>query len=386
MAILTVNSGSSSLKLGLYQDSGNGLLLSATVDGIGSGESTLKLTDAAGETVTETKANDATVHDAFDTALRAVQQRVPEPLTAIGHRIVHGGPHLTTHQRLTKRVLQVLRDSVHFAPLHIPPAIDLVRHVEAKFPGLPEFACFDTVFHQTMPPAAYTYAIPKPYRDAGVRRYGFHGLSYESIVHALGHAVPARTVVAHLGSGASICALLHGKSVATSMGVSPTGGLVMSTRTGDLDPGVALLLERNLGPGIPVLSPDDLEKTFNHDSGMKALAGDGDMRKLLARADRHDVDAALAVDIFCSHVAQQIAAYAVVLGGIDLLVFTGGIGEHSGPVRQKVCEHLAICGIALVPDTPSNGIISTRESRIAVRIMTADENAMIALHVAALQN
>lgn len=386
MALLTVNSGSSSLKLGIYQDSGTGLLLAAEVDGIGSDATTLKLSDPSGNTVSETKSSNVTVQDAFSNAISAMQQRVPDPLTAIGHRIVHGGPHLTSHQRLTKRVLQVLRNSVHFAPLHIPPALDLVRHVEAQFPGLPEFACFDTVFHQTMPPEAYTYAIPKPYRDAGVRRYGFHGLSYESIVHALGDAVPARTVVAHLGSGASICALLQRKSVATSMGVSPTGGLVMSTRTGDLDPGVALLLERTLAPGIPVLSPDDLEKTFNRDSGMKALASDGDMRKLLARADRKDADAALAITIFCSHVAQQIAAYAVVLGGIDLLVFTGGIGEHSTPIRQKVCERLAIFGIALAPNAASSGVVSTKDSLIAVRVMTADENAMIALHVAALQN
>ena len=387
MPILTINSGSSSLKLGLYTTDGTAVLLSAALDGIGNASGgNLKLTAADGTPLIDTGIAYADIDQAFEGALRQIQHHVPEPITAIGHRMVHGGPHLVTHQRLTKRVLQTLRDSVHFAPLHIPPALDLVQLVEHKLSGIPQFACFDTVFHQTMPPEAYTYPIAKPYRDAGIRRYGFHGLSYESIVHALGDAVPERTIVAHLGGGSSACALLHGKSVDTSMGVSPTGGFIMSTRTGDLDPGVPLLMERILPPGVPVLSPGELETTFNKESGLKAIAGDGDMRKLLARAGRNDADAALAVTLFCRGVAQAIAAYATVLGGIDLLVFTGGIGEHSSPIRERICASLAVLGVTLDPAARADGPLSPPDASITVRVLPADENAMIARHVAALDS
>ena len=385
MPILTLNSGSSSLKLGLYTDDGETVLLTADLDGIGNASGgNLKLTAADESPLVDTGIAYADIDQAFEGALRQMQHHVPEPVTAVGHRMVHGGPHLVTHQRLTKRVLQTLRDSVHFAPLHIPPALDLVQFVERQLPGIPQFACFDTVFHQTMLPEAYTYAIPKAYRDAGIRRYGFHGLSFESIVHALGDAVPARTVVAHLGGGSSACALLHGKSVDTSMGVSPTGGLVMSTRTGDLDPGVVLLMERSLGAGVPVLSADELETALNKESGLKALAGDGDMRKLTARTDKHDADATLAVDVFCRTVAKTIAGYATVLGGVDLLVFTGGIGEHSALIRQRICGLLAVIGVLLDAAPPATGIVSPADAAVAVRVIPADENAMIALHVATL--
>lgn len=383
MAILTINSGSSSLKLGLYGDDGETLLLSSAVSGIGKPGSSVKMTRADGSVAAESTVRYAHLHDAFAAVATQMLQQGNETVTAIGHRMVHGGPHLTTDQLLTKRVVQILRDSVHFAPLHIPPALDLVRHVEGQFPGVPQFACFDTVFHQTMPAEASTYAIPKLYRDAGVRRYGFHGLSYESVVHALGKDVPERVIVAHLGSGASACALLHGKSVDTSMGVSPTGGFAMSTRTGDLDPGVALLLERSLAPDVPVLTPDELERTVNEESGLKALAGEADMQKLLARTD---ADATLAVAVFCRGVAKTIAGYATVLGGVDLLVFTGGIGEHSAAVRARVGERLQVLGVVL--DGERNGaakgaaVISADDALITVRVMVADENAVIARHVA----
>ena len=214
-----------------------------------------------------------------------------------------------------------------------------------------------------MPPEAYTYAIPQPYRQAGIRRYGFHGLSYESIVHALQPNVPARLIVAHLGSGSSVCAILNGRSVDTSMGASPTGGVVMGTRTGDLDPGVLLLLERKLTPELPGLSPDKLEALLNHDSGLQALAGDSDMQSLLTR---QDPEAQLAITVFCREIAKIIAAYTSVLGGsngLDALIFTGGIGEHSEPIRQNICARLA----HLHPPAP--------------RTIPADEDGQIARHV-----
>ena len=386
MAILTINSGSSSLKLGVYGDDGVDALLAASIDSIGSGSSTIKLTGRNGEVLSQTSADFASLHVAFDGTMRLLRQRVQNPFTAIGHRMVHGGPHLTTHQRLTRRVQQVLRDSVHFAPLHIPPALDLVQHVEGEFPGVPQFACFDTAFHQTMPSEAYTYAIPKAYRDAGVRRYGFHGLSYESIVSALGATVPSRMVAAHLGGGSSVCALQQGVSVDTSMGVSPTGGVVMSTRTGDLDPGVGLLLQRPLADHLPVPSTQELEVTFNKESGVTALAGEGDMRKLLERAAKNDADAALAIMIFCREVAKTIAGYATVLGGMELLIFTGGIGEHSAAIRQNICDRLGVFGLVTDEAAKAPGMISIETSAVSVHVMAADENAMIARHVAALEN
>ena len=255
---------------------------------------------------------------------------------------------------------------------------------KAGFPGVPQFACFDTAFHQTMPAKAFTYAIPEVYRTAGVRRYGFHGLSYESVVHALGSSMPERTIVAHLGSGASACAMLHGQSVDTSMGVSPTGGFVMSTRTGDLDPGVGLLLQRQIVRGVQPLDDDALEKMVNKESGLKSLAREADMQKLLARQD----DAAtLAVTIFCREVAKTIAGYVTVLGGLDLLVFTGGIGEHSSAVRARICERLGVLGVGLDPGLNSADHvreISIAGAKVAVRVLTADENGAIARHVAQL--
>ncbi len=384
MAILTVNSGSSSLKLGLYTDAGDALLIGASVSGIGSDTAKLQVTSPSGDVLSQQTSMFNHVHDALDSALQGMLAHKDLPVTAIGHRIVHGGPHLTANQRLTPEVLQTLEQSVHFAPLHIPPALELVRHVETKFPGTPQFACFDTAFHQTMPPEAFTYAVPEVYRTAGVRRYGFHGLSYQSVVHALGNDLPERTVVAHLGSGASACAILRGKSVDTSMGVSPTGGFVMSTRTGDLDPGVGLLLQRPIVPGVQPLSPDALETMVNKKSGLEALAGEGDMQKLLLRQDGA---ATLAVTIFCRGVAKTIAGYVPVLGGVDLLVFTGGIGEHSSAIRARICEQLAFLGVAL--DSQLNEAdhareISAKNAKVRVRVLVADENGAIARNVALL--
>ncbi len=379
MAILTVNSGSSSLKLGLYADNGEELLLEASVSGIGRPAAKLKVARADGSTVRESEATYAHVHDAFTAAVREMLEQGVGPVRAIGHRMVHGGPRLTTDQQLTAEVVRVLEESVHFAPLHIPPALELVRHVEGEFPGVAQFACFDTEFHQTMPAEAFTYAIPKEYRDAGVRRYGFHGLSYESVVHALGVDVPERMIAAHLGSGASACALLRGRSVDTSMGVSPTGGFAMSTRTGDLDPGVALLLEREVGR----LGADELERVVNKDSGMKALADEADMQTLVARMD---ADAVLAVEVFCRGVAKTVAGFAAVLGGVDLLVFTGGIGEHSAAVRARVCGMLGVVGVrvdaGLNEGLRGAGVISAEG--VEVRVMLADENGVIARRVAGM--
>ena len=381
MAILTVNSGSSSLKCGLYRDDGEGKLFAGNVSGIGADQGSLLLTDADGRELEKRDEQFGSQAEALAALSSLFTSHGAEQVTAVGHRMVHGGPHLREHCALTDDVLHTLERSVHFAPLHIPPAIALVKSTEKDYPAARQFACFDTQFHTTLPPEASTYPIPKAYRDAGVERYGFHGLSYASLVRGLGPELGQRTVAAHLGGGSSLCALLGGRSVDTSMGVSPCGGVPMATRSGDLDPGVALLMERTLIPGRPALTPDDLESTLNHASGMQALAGESDARRLTSRAAQGDADAMLALTIFTRSIAKDVAAYASVLGGLDMLVFTGGIGEHSAAVREAVCGRLAFLGVTLDPHA-TGAVLSVSESPVKVRVAAADEDGEIAREVA----
>ena len=360
------------------------MLLSGKAEEIGHPSGSLTLSDVDGKELAQEADSASSQQAALATLSRLLAEHSDEPVKAVGHRIVHGGPHLRQHCALTAEVLATLESSVHFAPLHIPPAVALVRATEKQFPDARQFACFDTQFHTTMPPEAYTYAIPEPYRRAGVQRYGFHGLSYESIVRLLGDDLPAKTVVAHLGSGSSLCALAAGRSVDTSMGASPCGGVPMATRSGDLDPGVGLLLERSLGPELPGLSPDALEDLLNRQSGFQAIAGTSDARALTERAANGDGAAELALNLFARAIAKTVAAYATVLDGLDLLVFTGGIGEHSGPIRRRVCERLAWLGVRLddaSEDAKVPATISTADSLVRVFVQPTDEDGQIALHV-----
>jgi acetate kinase len=397
--VLTINSGSSSLKLGLYR-AGDAdptkspqLLYRGATDGIGKPGGSLTITDSTGKTIHREDASHDSQSSAFQHAAQNLQQLSGSEPAAIGYRIVHGGPHLRHHCRITPQVLDTLRASVHYAPLHIPPALALIDTASKLYPQAPAFACFDTAFHTTMPPEAFTYAIPARFREQGVQRYGFHGLSYESIVAALTPRVPARLVVAHLGNGASLCAIANGRSVDTSMGLTPTGGIPMGTRSGDLDPGVVLFLARN-----GHLNSNELESVLNHESGLAGLSsganapGISDMRELTAAADRNsDQDstspnqaiAAQAVAIFCRSIAKTVASYAAVLGGLDTLVFTGGIGEHSVLVREQVCRQLAFLGITLDPEANQRhaAVISQPASPIAIQIIPADEDGRIAHHV-----
>ena len=373
--ILVINSGSSSLKFGVYKDEEQ--QLSGSIDAIGASGGKLKLKDADGKQLIDQASDAQSQESAFATAMQALAEAgSPAPL-AIGHRIVHGGPQLREHQRITPEVLKALEQAVHFAPLHDPPALSIIHAAQNHFPQTPQFACFDTAFHSTLPEVAAHYPLPATYWEQGVMRYGFHGLSYESIVHALGDRLPRRTVVAHLGNGASLCAMLDGRSVDTSMGLTPTGGIPMGTRTGDLDPGVLLWLLRN------GCSADDLEAMVNHKSGLAGLAnGVSDMRALTKAAQDGDAAARLAIDIFTRSIAKTIAGYIVVLGGLDALVFTGGIGENSVPVREQVCEQLAAFGIAIdaAKNQKSAELLSAAESASEVRIIPADEDGTIARH------
>jgi len=290
---------------------------------------------------------------------------------------VHGGPHLTSHQLITDQLLLKLKDSIHFAPLHIPAAVDLIEETLRTYPALPQFACFDTAFHGTMPEVATRFALPRELFEEGVRRYGFHGLSYESIIHQLGDSPPELMVIAHLGSGASVVAVKDGRSVDTSMGLTPTGGIVMATRSGDLDPGILLYLLRKHAK-----TPDELENLLNRKSGLLGISGSGDMRDLEARAKAGDRHAEMAIQIFCRSIAKTVASYAAVLGGIDLLVFTGGIGEHSARVRREVCRALQF--MRLVLDEAANAsyaeTISCRDGLVQVRVLSSQEDKQIARH------
>jgi acetate kinase len=397
-SILVINTGSSSLKLGLYveRDGQEHLLFGGLAEGIGRGSGTLTIRGAEGEVLRSEALASTTQHEALREAVQWLAELSSGVPCAIGHRVVHGGPRLTTHQRITPEVLDQLRQCVHFAPLHIPMALQLIEEAQLAYPQTPEFACFDTAFHRTMPEAASRFALPRALYDQGVRRYGFHGLSYESIVYQLGpeqlgpeqlgDELPERTVIAHLGSGASLAAVRAGRSVDTSMGLTPTGGIPMATRTGDLDPGVILYLLRQEHATVDS-AVDSVEALLNHDSGLKALSGGkADVRDLEAAADAGDSEAQLALAVFCSRIAQTIAAYTAVLGGLDLLVFAGGIGEHSARVRGTVCSALGFLGVAL--DETSNqshaATISAPESKVRVRIVASEEDRQIARHCRAL--
>jgi len=379
-SILVVNTGSSSLKLGLYThaDGDERLQVDGLADGVGQADGTLTLRDASGKVLRSGKVPLRTQRDALREASQWMQAVSSEPPVAVGHRVVHGGPKLTEHQRITPEVQEELKACVHFAPLHIPMALELIEETERAYPGAPQFACFDTAFHRTLPQAASRFALPGELFEAGVRRYGFHGLSYESLVHQLGREMPSRVILAHLGSGASLAAVKDGKSVDTTMGLTPTGGIPMGTRSGDLDPGVLLYLLRTRQ-----MSADSLETMLNHDAGLRALSGGtSDKRQLLESAGKGDARAALAVEVFCGRIAETVAAYATVLDGLDLLVFAGGIGEHSVEVRQRVCRRLGFFGVELDDaSNRQNGMeISTQTSRVRVRMMHSEEDLQIARH------
>lgn len=344
--ILAVNSGSSSLKFGLYRHPTGTCdpqpVLAGGATGIGHANGRLQVKDAAGASLLDEGYQLNSQGEALSEILNAMARVAGHRPGAIGHRIVHGGPHVREHQLITEDLVEKLQAAVHFAPVHIPAAVRLIRETEKLLPGVRQYACFDTAFHRTMPETARHFPLPQRLYDLGVERYGFHGLSYESIVNRMGKDLPARVVCAHLGAGASLVALRDGASVDTSMGMTPTGGIPMATRTGDLDPGILLFLIQTEN-----CSADEMESLLNHDSGLGALSGgESDMRLLEEAAGKGDARAQLAIDVFAHAVRKQIGAYAAELGGIDLLIFTGGIGEHSASMRNRICDGLGFLGIS----------------------------------------
>ena len=299
---------------------------------------------------------------------------------AVGHRLVHGGLTMREPVRIDEGVRRALEDLVPLAPDHLPSELRAIDDVARLHPTLAQVACFDTAFHAHLPNVARRFALSRDLSDSGVVRYGFHGLSYEYIattLHERGE-LPPRTIVAHLGNGASIAAIRDGVSIDTSMGMTPAGGLAMSTRTGDLDPGIFLYLARARG-----FSLAQLDNAVNHGGGLLGISQlSGDARDLLAARDRNQ-KAREAIDIFCYHVRKFIGAYAAALGGLDLLVFTGGIGEHSPEIRAQICEGLEFLGIDIdrARNAGAEVLISSTKSAVAVRAMSTNEEAMIARHV-----
>lgn len=377
-AILALNSGSSSLKLSLYEFRSGTIarLAVGEAEEIGSNKGRVKLSTDRSVLVDKSGGLES-AEQAAKFLLDVLKQKGFAAPDIVGHRIVHGGPGLREHQLITPEVLQMLDEAVLFAPLHLPPSLEVVRHTIERFAGVPQVACFDTAFHRTLPEHAARLPFSTEYWDKGLRRYGFHGLSFESIVHTLGPELPSKLLVAHLGNGCSLCAIRDGKSVDTSMGLTPTGGVIMGSRSGDLDPGVLLHLLR-----VERYSGEQLDELVNHRSGLRGVSGTtNDMRQLLT-ASATDKAAALAVEMFCYEIAKFIGAMAAALNGIETLVFTAGIGEHAAPVRSKICSRLEHLGIVL--DESANqrnaDVISANLSKCRVRVIATDEDLQIARH------
>jgi acetate kinase len=299
------------------------------------------------------------------------------PPDAVGHRVVHGGPHLLRHCVIDSAMLRQLEAATIFAPLHIPAALAVIRQAQRQFPDIPHMACFDTAFHADLPDIARVLPLPKALRSEGIRRYGFHGLSCESILHQLADHPPERLIVAHLGNGASITAIKNGKSIDTSMGLTPTGGVIMGTRSGDLDPGVMIYLMRE-----KKLDAAGLEALIDHQSGVLGISGVGSDMRALHGCAAVNPDARLAIDMFCYSVRKQIAAMIAALGGVDMLVFTGGIGENDAAIRAEICDGLAWIGAGLdrTRNAAAANPINDPTSRFSVRVLCSQEDSQIARH------
>jgi acetate kinase len=335
--VLALNSGSSSLKFGVYQVDGKQVspLLTGEAQALGSPEASFNVADGTSEALAE-----GSVAEVMKRLEKLLEDSRLPTLDAIGHRVVHGGTQLFQACLIDADVLEQLHQAASFAPLHTPAALAVIAEAQAHFAAIPQVACFDTGFHADLPAVARTLPLPRLLRDQGMRRYGFHGLSCESIVRQLGDKLPKRLIIVHLGNGASVTAVRDGRSVDTSMGLTPSGGLIMGTRSGDLDPGILIYLLRELQ-----MDAATLEQLIDHQSGLLGISGvASDMRKLHEAAPDNP-EAALAIEMFCQAVRKQIAAMVAVLEGADLLVFTGGIGEHDADVRGRIRAGLAWLGM-----------------------------------------
>lgn len=365
--VLTINAGSSSVKFAVFDTSANRLLFKSEV------ERAASIEDAIGKIPELLKTQSITAPD------------------AIGHRVAHGGAKFREACTIDPGVIKGIEECVTLAPLHNPPALAGIKVAADAWPGVPQVAVFDTAFHQTIPERATTYAVPAPWREAGLRRYGFHGTSHKYVMLRVAEeletpATGLRIISCHLGNGASVCAIERGASIDTSMGMTALEGLVMGTRSGDVDPGIFAYLKRTLG-----LSIADIEHALYHDSGLAALSGLGnDMRDIEARAAAGDKKAQLALQVYAYRVRKYIGAYAATMGGVDVLAFTGGIGEHSASMRRRICSGFEFLGLAFDDDRNASvhltgaeaPQIQSENSRVRVIVTQTREQWMIAQEVA----
>jgi acetate kinase len=381
--LLTVNAGSSSLKLPLYDEAGLLRKGALAVERIGFTGTRLLITGSGGTTEHSIEAKDHV--GALDQVFHHLPELFASGLRAVGHRIVDGGHDYVKPEHITTPLLNELRKLEHLDPTHMPQSLSVIESLLRRFPDVPHFACFDTAFHRSMPEVAQRYPLPQWTAEAGVRRHGFHGLSCESIISQLerlnAQAIAGRVLLAHLGNGASVTAVRGGISVDTSMGFSPTGGMMMGTRPGDLDPMLITYLARARG-----MTTDELEQLVNEESGLLGVSGySQDMRDLLDRATSNS-QAAEAIELYCYIARKQFGALGAVMGGVDTIVFTGGIGEHAAPIREKICRGLECFGVQLDNERNSThqAVISTKSSRVVVRVIATDEDLVIAKHVVQL--
>jgi acetate kinase len=383
--ILTINGGSSSIKFAVFESEDSlRRILEGGIEGIGLPEATLKVKGAnrADNFSRPVTAPDHTV--AVSALMDWIEERGGrDALTAVGHRVVHGGPKYSKPERITAEMVEELYRLSAFDPEHLPEEILLTAAFHRRFPELPQVACFDTAFHHDLPRVARLLPIPRRYEAQGVRRYGFHGLSYAFLMGDLARlvgteAARGRIILAHLGNGASLAAVHEGKPVDTSMSFTPTAGVPMSTRSGDLDPGLVWYLART-----EKMNAKQFNEMVNFQSGLLGVSEtSSDMHDLLGR-ETQDVRAAEAVALFCYQVKKWIGAFAAALGGLDTLVFAGGIGENAPLVRARICDGLGFLGIELnkARNAENAGVISTDASRVAVRVIRTDEELMIARSV-----
>lgn len=383
MTLLSINAGSSSLKVAVFDDDSlDAPRTSVSIEGIGTPNACLIPEGAFGSDGTRKLPID-TPEDAARYAKEWIADELgitSDDIVGIGHRVVHGGERFKHATRVNDEVIDYLESITPLAPNHMPATVASIKAFVTAYPGVDHVACFDTSFFHDLPKVAQTLPIDKAIRDTyGIRRFGFHGLSYQFLLDSFTQnegeeAASGKIIMAHLGNGASVTACENGQPVDTSMGFTPVSGIMMSTRTGDIEPGVVTYLQKYAN-----MSADDVAKLMSHQSGLLGVSGKtADMYTLL-QSEATDEDAALAIELFCYKITKQIGAYAAVLGGVDSILFSGGIGERSAPIRQRILERLSFLGIELDEGRNQNGerLISSDASRVGVHVIPAREDVMI---------
>lgn len=378
--ILVINAGSSSIKFSVFTNSKDLALLYNGIINIRDKYSTFKVMDRNLKEILVQKLEYTEYGLLFNQVFEWLHS-LPENyiLDAVGHRVVHGGTKLNKPKVITREIITQIGDLIHLAPLHQGHNLKAIEIIATNYPTLPQIACFDTSFHQTQQPLAKLFALPRELIEVGIIRYGFHGISYEYIATVIADKIGSvgndRVIVAHLGNGASICAMHKGKSIATSMGFTALDGLMMGTRCGHIDPGIILYLQQGLNYSV-----DQVAKLLYQQSGLVGVSGiSNDIRDLLESNDPHAIEA---IDLFCYRAACEVGSLTVSLGGCDALVFTAGIGEHAAIIREKICAYLDFLGVHI--DKPANSanavVISATSSKVIVSVIPTNEEYMIAKH------